>query len=195
MLRIVLRTFLSPHVTPAHFVHPHNHVPHFPGCVGHVDTFPVRAYQGPGLYSGKYGMPVYKFQVTCTNLGAIAEVSGPYKGAKNDTKIFRASQPQLPPGAYLLADKAYISVPHLLPPIKENNARYTMVEIEEFNRIHGHYRSRVEHCVRTFKAGGCLAERWRSHDTKKLHRAVKVLGNIRSMYVARRVPYPPHNPQ
>ena len=68
-------------VTPAHARHPNNQLPHFPGCVGSVDTYPVRVHGGPRRYAPKYKAPVMKLQVATSHLGFIMFISGPHVGA------------------------------------------------------------------------------------------------------------------
>ena len=47
----VMRTEIS----PDHFRHPNNEVPHFPGTIGSWDTFPIRVFSGRGRYQPKSG--------------------------------------------------------------------------------------------------------------------------------------------
>ena len=53
----VMRTEIS----PDHFRHPNNEVPHFPGTIGSWDTFPIRVFSGRGRYRPKCKNAVVKF--------------------------------------------------------------------------------------------------------------------------------------
>jgi hypothetical protein len=165
-----------------HFYAPGNHLPLFPDCVGSVDTFPVRAYQKSGMYSGKYKAPVFKFQVVISNLGFVTQIAGPFKGSGSDTTIYRENVPDLPPSTCILGDKAYISVEYVMPPIKENNRRYTKAQKENFNKRMGHYRSRVEQSIRMLKQWACLGARWRHKDEDLLRKCAFVVASLRNMY-------------
>lgn len=181
-------------VTPVHAVHPNNGVHHFPNCLGSVDTYPVKVYDGPRRYAPKYKAPVMKFQVATTHLGFVMYLSGPHVGADSDTKIFRDCTPPLPGQSYLLGDKAYISLPKCLPPIKQNNSRFPRLHRKEFNRIHGHYRSRVEQCIGWMKRWGVLGGRWRSHDMESLAHCAHLIACIRNLHCTIRIPYIPYLP-
>ena len=116
----------------------------FPNCVGSIDTFPVKVYAGNGLFAGKYKQSVVKFQLVVTNQGMVSYLSGPHRGRESDTTIYRQFPPPLLGNSYLLGDKAYISCPKVLPPVKNNNRRFTGVQRVKFNSRMGHWRSRVE---------------------------------------------------
>ena len=137
---------------------------------------------------------MWKIQVVINNLGQVAFVSGPHKGRESDTSLARAFPSPTPPGRYVLGDKAYVSVPRVLPPIKENNPHFTRLERKHYNALMGHYRSRVEQCIRGFKVWGCLAERWRSLDASLLKKAVIVIASLRSISTAFDLPYFPYLP-
>lgn len=181
-------------VSDLHFMHANNHLPHLPGCVGHIDTFPVRGWNTDGMYSGKYKAPVWKVQVVVNNLGQVAYVSGPHKGSMSDTRLARIFPSPTPPGRYLLGDKAYISIPGVLPPIKENDRHFSSSARKNYNAILGHYRSRVEQAIRMFKTWGCLSGRWRSHDAELLKRVVIVIASLRSISTSIYLPYYPYLP-
>lgn len=181
-------------VSPVHFVHPNNKLPHFPGCCGVVDTFPIRAYNADGMYSGKYKAPVWKVQVVSNNLGQIGHISGPHQGRESDTTLARTHPSTLPHGMYVLGDKAYISVDGVLPPIKKNNRHFTKRQKKNFNRMMGHYRARIEQVIRGFKVWACFAARWRSHDAAFLSKVVIVIASLRSITTSIDMPYPPYFP-
>lgn len=181
-------------VAPLHALHPNNGVQHFPGCLGSVDTYPVKVYDGHRRYAAKYKAPVMKFQVAITHLGFVMYLSGPHLGADSDTTIFRRFTPTLPSHAYVLGDKAYISLPKCLPPIKENNRRFPRLQRREFNRIHGHYRSRVEQCIGWMKRWAVLGGRWRSHDMEPLAQCAHLIACIRNINCTLRIPYIPYLP-
>jgi hypothetical protein len=163
----------------------------FPDCVGSVDTFPVKSYLKDGLYSGKYKMPVYKFQVVINHLGFVTQLVGPFKGAESDTTIFRSNAPDMPNGKHLFGDKAYVSVQYVLPPIKENNSRFTPAQREFFNKNLGHYRARVEQSIRMLKVWAVLGTRWRSKDTELLRKSAFIVASLRNMYCAEISAYDP----
>ena len=106
--------------------------------------------------------PVLKFQIIVSNLGFITQIDGPIPGATNDTVICRRHPPRTG-SKYLLGDKAYISNQRVVPPIKRNNRRFFAGQRHMYNKIHGHYRSRVEQIIRRVKVWGCINARWRSH--------------------------------
>ena len=182
-------------VTPLHALHVNNGLPHFPGCVGSVDTYPVKVYDGPHRYAPKYKAPVMKFQVATTNLGFVMFLSGPHIGSHSDTTIYRQFPPPLQGDHYLLGDKAYISVPKCVPPIKQNNARFPRSHRKEFNRIHGHYRARVEQCIGWIKRWGVLGGRWRTQDMESLGHCAHVIACLRNLACTFRIPYVPYFPQ
>jgi hypothetical protein len=181
-------------VTPMHFYHPANNVPHFPFCVGSVDTFPVWVEGGLGRYAPKYKLPVMKFQVVNTHLGQVAHLTGPHLGTESDTTIFRKYPPPNLGARYLLGDKAYISVPFCIAPLKENDALFPLPDRRVYNCLHGRYRARVEQTIRTIKVWGCLAGRWRGRDMNFLKEVVIVIANLRSLACAFSMPYPPYRP-
>ena len=107
----------------------------------------MKVYAGDGLFAGKYKMSVVKFQLVCTNQGMVSYLSGPHKGRESDTTLFRLFPPPLRGRAYLLGDKAYVSCPRVLPPIKNNNRRFNGAQRTKFNVRLGHWRSRVEQAI------------------------------------------------
>lgn len=181
-------------ISPLHFYHPNNHLPHFPHCRGQVDTFPVISTRGKKMYQPKYEKYVRKFQITINNMGLAAHLAGPFKGSASDTAIYRENPPEVPPGTYLLADKAYISISGCIPQIKENDARFTTRQRNGFNFLHGHYRSRVERAISWFKKWASVGGHWRSSDMDFLGMCVRVVCNIRNMYLCWRLPYRPYMP-
>ena len=106
----VMRTEIS----PDHFRHPNNEVPHFPGAIGSWDTFPIRVFSGRGRYQPKYKNAVVKCQGITTHMGLFAYVSGPHPGQMSDTTLARKYRPLLRASDTLLADLAYLSVPNCL---------------------------------------------------------------------------------
>lgn len=181
-------------VSPLHFFHRNNNIPHFPGALGSVDTFPIWVGDGPGRYAPKYKKPVLKFQIVSTHLGLVAHLTGPHLGSESDTTIFRMNPPPMVGGQYLLGDKAYISVPLCLAPLKINDAHFSRANRHLFNRLHGHYRARVEQTIRALKVWGCLAGRWRSSNFVLLKEVVIIIANLRSLMCCFKLPYPPYTP-
>ena len=104
-----------------------------------IYTFPVQTLSGPGRYHPKYQCHCVKFNAILTLTGLFAYVSGPHPGAMSDTTIARLQRSDT-----LLGDKAYISVPNCLVPIKEQAGGLTNPEVE-YNRVLRFYRACVEH--------------------------------------------------
>lgn len=195
--------------------HPNNYASPFPGCVGSVDTFPIRVQKKDGYYSGKYKAYVAKVQLTITHMGAgffstpppkaptprtvtkevcywmVAHISGIYPGAMSDVTIFRQSPPPLVGTQYVLGDKAYISLWRCLPPIKQNNARFTQAERSFWNAIHGHFRARVEQTIGWLKSWAIFRDRWRSASPIALEKAAIVIASLRNLYCFFDLPYQP----
>ena len=111
---------------------------------GPVDTFPVWLWRADARYTKKYSRNVVKFQIVSTNLGMVALLSGPHRGAESDATIYRNYNDGLHAGKFLLGDKAYISCPGVIPPVKQNDQRFSRSERMAFNRTMSHYRTRVE---------------------------------------------------
>lgn len=182
---------LACEVSSIHQDHPGNVIPFFPGCIGHVDTFPVRTYEGEGRYAPKYKSPVMKFQIVITNLGFVSFLSGPHHGSASDTTLCRTYPPALRMGQYLLGDKAYISVNGCLPPLKVNSTVLPRNKKKIFNKLHGHYRARVEQAIGWLKRWGVLGCRWRSHDMEMLGKCCHIICCIRNINCCYRLPYIP----
>ena len=130
----------------AHLDHPNNCVPHFPPvCRGSIDTFPIFVDGGFGRYQPKYSGNVVKFQAIVSHQGLLAWLTGPHPGAMSDTTIARRCSPPWTLFGlvhdYVLADLAYLSVPHMLTPFKGAVNRNE----EFFNAAHSHYGARCEH--------------------------------------------------
>ena len=93
----------------------------------------------------------------------------------------------------MLCDKAYISVPNCLVPIKERPG-LTAAEME-YNRVLQFYRARVEHAFAWLNHWRVVAGRFRGYNLLPLEQAVRVLCALRNMLVCVRMPYPPFNAQ
>ena len=142
------------------------------------NTWPIRDYAGTSHYSGNYKANVFKVKVLCSNLGFIADIAGPFPGASSDPTLYRLNPPSVPPGCYLLGDKAHVGIPTVVPPIKNNEGAFHNPDRDLFNSTHGHYRARVEQTIRVLKVWGCVAGRWRSHDLALLQDVLKVLAEM-----------------
>ena len=142
-------------------------------------------------YAPKYKNNVWKFQVVVNLLGQVSHISGPFFGRCSDTTIFRATNPYVPRGMYILGDKAYVSNPRVLPPIKESDRHVSAANRLLFNCRMGHYRSRVEHAIRWLKTWGITAGRWRCRKVHRLGHAVRVIASLRSIMTSIEVPYAP----
>lgn len=69
--------------------------------------------------------------------GMAAQVVGPFRGAKSDTTLWRRYPCRLPPGKYLVGDKAYQSVWGVLSPIKVGAHGFTHTQMTHFNSVMG----------------------------------------------------------
>eukprot|EP00667_Euglena_gracilis_P016854 EG_transcript_17674 len=180
-------------ISMEHLIHPNNHIPHFPKYVlGSLDTFPLVVENGPNRYQPKYKSCVVKFQGAVSNLGLLAFLSGPHPGAMSDTTLARN---YVPPYAsyglencYLLADLAYTSLPHLLPPYKgiqtPQQARFT--------QIHQWYRARAEHYFADLHNFNIIDSPYRGRDFRFLKNCVIVLCSCQNVARAFAVRYPPY---
>ena len=184
----VMRTEIS----PDHFRHPNNEVPHFPGTIGSWDTFPIRVFSGRGRYQPKYKNAVVKFQGITTHMGLFAYVSGPHPGQMSDTTLARKYRPLLRASDTLLADLAYLSVPNCLPPVKKPQGGDITFWQKEFNRIHQFYRARVEHQFGHLHTWAIIRSRFRSTNLRALRQAITVLCAIRNMSLCFNIPYVPY---
>ena len=81
----------------------------------------MHTHSGAKRYQPKYKANVAKFNCIVSNQGYIAFISGPHPGAMSDTTLARLYRPVLKNNDTLLGDKAYESIPNVLPPIKGEN--------------------------------------------------------------------------
>ena len=182
-------------VNPCHLRHPNNAVPHFhPSVVGAWDTFPVQTLAGDRRYQPKYQCHCVKFNAVLTFQGLFAYLSGPHPGAESDTTLARTFRPGFLPHESLLGDKAYISVPNCVVPIKERPGGLSPAEVE-YNRVHQFYRARVEHAFAWVNKWKVVSGCFRGHDLHPLQHAVRIICGIRNIMVCVRLPYPPHRAQ
>ena len=179
-------------VNEAHFSHPSNHVPHFPSnVVGGVDTFPIFSLEKKHRYQPKYKAAVLKMQAYVSHLGMFGFISGPHPGAASDTTTARRYHPE---GDFtFLADLAYISVPHCLPPYGAERCEASEA-CSEFTRIHQWYRARTEHAFARLHHFGIIDQTYRGRDLKFLKSCVFVLANLCNIVTATRLPYVPYAP-
>ena len=178
-------------ISELHFTHPNNHVPHFPAdVVGGVDTFPIFCLRKKHRNQPKYKHAVVKFQSYVSHLGMHGYLSGPHPGAASDTTTARRYHPV---GNYtFLADLAYISVPHCLPPFGEDMCQASQL-FAEFTRVHQWYRARTEHAFGRLNKFAIVANIYRGYDMTWLGMCVRVLCSLESILHAFRVPYPPYD--
>jgi hypothetical protein len=171
--------------------HRNNVVPHFHSTVrGSWDTVPVWVLSAPHRYQPKYERNVVKYNVIVCHTGHIAYLSGGHPGAMSDTTLARSYIPPLLPTDTLLADLAYVSVPHCLTPIKKPNNGVLTNDQVEFNRIVQYYRARSEHSFGWMKNWQILNNRYRSHSLTLLNNAFVIIASLRNIIVSVRMPYP-----
>ena len=137
------------------------------GCVGIVDTFPVRVRRPKdsswqsAMYNGKYGTHVVKFQIIVDHFGVPMYVTGPHIGVDSDVSIWRTYGPVLNVGESMLADKAYVGTSDTIVPYKEP-INGSMTELERlFNKAHGWFRVTVEHSIAEVKSYSICSSRFR----------------------------------
>jgi len=141
--------------------------------VGSVDTAPLRVRKpkdsqfAKTLYSGKYGCHVLKFQAVCTHADRVAFVSGPHVGSQSDIRIWRSAGPHEEPkeagNLLIMGDKAYVSAPSCIAPIKKKRARELNEYEEAYNVILNWYRSTSEHVFALFKRFAIVSNVFRGH--------------------------------
>lgn len=178
-----------------HAKHPNNHIPHFPvHCLGSIDTFPIFVHRGRSRYQPKYAGNVAKFQAICSHLGMFCFLSGPHPGAMSDTTLARVYRPDYEAldlrACYWLADLAYISVPHMLPPFKGEQTP----DQAEFTRVHQFYRARVERAFADLHKFGIAHGRFRGSDMRFLKACIFVLCSCVNIRRALDIAYPPYSP-
>ena len=79
---------------------------------------PVWVYKAKNRYQPKYERSVVKYNVVVSHTGHVVFVSGGHPGAMSDTTLARKYSPALRESDIILADLAYVSIPHCLTPIK-----------------------------------------------------------------------------
>ena len=79
-------------------------------------------------YQPKYKANVVQFNAMVTLQRLFAYFSRPHPGSLPDTTIARSYRPTFQPSETVLGDKAYISVPNCLVPIKERPGGLTLPE-------------------------------------------------------------------
>ena len=121
------------------------------------------------LYNGKYKKHVYKVyswtiqlncmhwckctllilqvQMMCLHSSAPCFLSGPHFGTISDIKLYRMYTPQLAASECILGDKAYCDqnlVNTIITPIKKQKSKRLSDEENEYNKLHGWYRSIID---------------------------------------------------
>ena len=116
-----------------------------------LGVMPVWVYKAKNRYQPKYERSVVKYNVVVSHTGHVVFVSGGHPGAMSDTTLARKYSPALRESDVILADLAYISIPHCLTPIKNLHGGLTADQLE-FNRVFQFYRARAEHCFGWMKS-------------------------------------------
>ena len=84
----------------------------------------------------------------CLHSSAPCFLSGPHFGTISDIKLYRMYTPQLAASECILGDKAYCDqnlVNTIITPIKKQKRKRLSDEENEYNKLHGWYRSSIEH--------------------------------------------------
>ena len=178
-----------------HVFHPNNQISHFPWfCIGPIDTFPIHAPRGQSRFQPKFYKNVVKFQDIVSHLDLLRFFSGPHPGAMSDTTPARIYRPPYAllgfANYYLLAEFAYLSVPHMLPPFKGDQTTYE----EEFTRIHQFYRARAEKVFAGLLNFDIVASHYRGDRMKFLGCCIRVLCSVQIIDRAFRPQYVPYSP-
>lgn len=125
-----------------------------PGCWSQctmlVDGFPVfKGQRKDGSnYSGKYKRAALKFECICSLSGVPLCIRGPFPGKQHDSAIFQSGNPLVHnPEELIIADKAYIGLPHCIVPQKKSKNIRPSKSLELWHRK---YRAPVEHCFARF---------------------------------------------
>ena len=115
-----------------------------------VDGFPVfKGQRKDGSnYSGKYKRAALKFECICSLSGVPLCIRGPFPGKQHDSAIFQSGNPLVHnPEELIIADKAYIGLPHCIVPQKKSKNIRPSKSLELWHRK---YRAPVEHCFARF---------------------------------------------
>lgn len=149
----------------------------FPNVVGSIDSTPHEIYRPHTepqrlFYSGHRHYHCFNTQLVVDNNGHLRFVHAGFFGSTHDAASFRLMTPigpgqplSLPPGAKLLADKAYPGGGPLLTPVRAQQMRglnrRDRRRAVKYNTCLSRRRIKIEHVFKDMKTYRCISSIWR----------------------------------